>query len=417
MDLRGKKVTIIGAARSGIAAADLALALGGIPRISDARPLADIEPALAGLKDRSRVVVEAGGHTQAFIQDSDLVVASPGVWKDAAPVAWAREKNIPVWGEIELAWRYCTRPVIAVTGSNGKTTTATLIAEVLKAAGRRACLCGNVGTPFSRHVMDADVEIFVVEISSFQLELTELFRPRVAVLTNFSQNHLDRHPDMQDYFDAKRRLFMNQSPFDHAVLNFADEWARKVQGSTKAQIRFFNKDGDTGNPDHLAVLEVARVMGIADEITHKVFETFPGVEHRLERVRVLDGVTYINDSKDTTVESGRWALMMVPAPIIWICGGGGKNLEYDSLRDLARKSVKKMIILTQDESSRKTLHRTFDGVVPVEDHTDMAAAVRSARAQAVAGDKVLLSPMFTSYDMFDNFEHRGRVFKEIVNSL
>ena len=210
MQLTGKKVCVIGAAKSGLAAANMVVALGGTAGISDAKAMADLEPALSGLADRSRIRVEAGAHTKAFITDSDLVIASPGVRKDAQPLAWAREAGIPVMGEIEFAWRLCRKPGIAVTGSNGKTTTVTLIARVLEAAGKKVCLCGNVGTPFSQHARREDVDIFVVEISSFQLELCDTFRPHVAVFMNFSKNHLDRHPTMQDYFEAKARLFRCQ---------------------------------------------------------------------------------------------------------------------------------------------------------------------------------------------------------------
>ncbi len=417
MELKGKKVTIVGAARSGIAAADLALAKGACVRITDAKPLADIEKSLAGLRDRLKVVIESGAHTPAFIEDSDLVVASPGVWKDAQPLQWARAKGVPVMGEIEFAWRFCTKPVVAVTGSNGKTTTVTLIAEVLKAAGKKVCLCGNVGTPFAQHVLTSDVDYFVVEISSFQLELCDTFRPHIAVLTNFSQNHLDRHPDMQDYFDAKKRLFMNQAGSDFAVLNARDEWARKIPEHICSRVVFFNQDGQARNPNQLAVLDVARIIGISEDTAEKVFAAFPGVEHRIERVRVLDGVEYINDSKATTAESGAWAMTNVPGPIIMICGGSDKGLDYCLLRETVKKNVKKMIVLTRADVVRRKMHEAFEGVIALEDHTDMQEAVRSAREQARPGDKVLLSPMTASFDMFDNYEHRGKVFKQIVNSL
>ncbi len=417
MDIQGKKITIIGAAKSGIAAADLARDMGAVVKISDGKKMDEIDGMLSLLKDRSAVVIEAGGHTKAFIQDSDLVVASPGVWHDAEPLKWAREAGIPVLGEIEFAWMFCKKPVVAVTGSNGKTTTVTLITKVLEAVGMRACLCGNVGTPFSKHVLDERVDIFVVEISSFQLELCDTFRPHVAVFINFSKNHLDRHT-MQEYFDAKARLFMNQVATDFAVLNARDEQVSSLKKKLSAQVKFFNKPGETINPDHLAVLEVARIFDVPDVVARKVFETFPGVEHRTEKVRILDGVTYINDSKATTAESGAWALALLSGPIIMIAGGHDKgDIDFSSIIPLARAKVKKMIVLTREDVVRQRLHKAFEGVVPLEDQTDMAEALRSARAQAIEGDKVLLSPMFASFDMFTNFEHRGKVFKEIVKGF
>ena len=417
MELKNKTITVIGAAKSGIAVANVVLNLGGKPKITDTKPLIEIETALKGLSDRSKTSIEAGGHTKDFVLASDLIVVSPGVWREAEVLKWAREKGIPVIGEIEFAWQFCKKPVIAVTGSNGKTTTVSLIAKVLEAAGKKVELCGNVGTPFSQMVLSENVDYFVVEVSSFQLELIDTFCPYISVFLNFNQNHLDRHSDMQDYFNTKKRIFMNQGNVDYAVLNAKDEMVCRLKVELKSQMRLFNKGNEQFNPNQLAVLEVSRIVGVADAITFEVFKKFPGVEHRMEIVRKLNGVEYINDSKATTVESGRWALGSVSAPIIMICGGGEKNLEYNDLRDLVKSKVKKMIVLTQEDGVRKKLHRTFEGVIPLEDHDDMREAINSAYMQAVSGDKVLLSPMFTSYDMFNNFEERGKTFKEIVNGL
>lgn len=416
MDLKNKKVTIIGAARSGIAAANLVLSLGGQPRISDAKPRKDFEATLNGLSDPSRVVIEDNGHTKDMICSSDLVVASPGVPRDAQPLEWARAAGIPVWGEIELAWRACRKPVIAVTGSNGKTTTVTLISKVIAASGKKVCLCGNVGQPFSQFAT-GDFDYFVVEISSFQLELIETFKPYIAAILNFSQNHLDRHPDMQDYLSAKKRIFLNQTKSDFALLNAQDGILTKMAPELKATVRFFNDGKTPRNPNQLAALEVARILGIPDAIAFEVFDNFKGVEHRIESVRTINGVEFINDSKSTTVEAGRWALTQVKGPVILIAGGHDKGMDYSVLRELVGKTVKKMIVLTREEQSRVSLHKSFDGVVPIEDQTDMREAIVSAQRQSRPGEKVLLSPMFASFDMFKNFEERGKVFKEIVNSL
>jgi UDP-N-acetylmuramoylalanine--D-glutamate ligase len=415
MDLKGKKVTIVGAARSGVAAANLVLQQGGILKITDAKPLADIEPSLAGLRDRSAVIIESGAHTRAFVEDSDLVVASPGVWRTAEPLAWAREKRIPVMGEIEFAWRFCKAPVIAVTGSNGKTTTVTLITEVLKAAGKNVCLCGNVGTPFSQHVLTPGIDFFIVEISSFQLELIETFRPHVALLTNFSQNHLDRHPDMQDYFNAKVRLFMNQTPSDFALFNAQDEWSMKASGHTRAKVVTFNEKGEVRDANHVAVAQIARILGTPDEITLSVLASFKTIEHRREFVRSLDGVDYVNDSKSTTVEAGRWALERAQKPLVIIVGGSDKHMDYTPLKDLVKQKVRIMLSMG---AIRQQFKDTFDDVVRV-DVIDgpMDEVVAHARRIAQPGECILLSPMTASFDMFDNFEHRGEVFKQIVQGL
>ena len=229
-DLKNKKVTIIGAARSGIAVANAVLRLGGIAKISENKPLDEFSPQLKELSDPAGVTIEAGGHTQAFIQDSDYVVLSPGraSWM-LYRCKWARERGIEVMGEVEFAFRLCPCPMVAVTGSNGKTTTSTVIAEILKHAGRQVCLCGNIGSPFSKHVLDLKpTDTVVLEISSFQLESTIHFKPHVAVWTNFSQNHLDRHKDLEEYFQAKCKIFANQDSEDFAVLNFLDPRTSEV---------------------------------------------------------------------------------------------------------------------------------------------------------------------------------------------
>ncbi len=406
----GKKVTIIGAARSGIAAADAVLRLGGIAKISESKPLDQFSDA--------RVIIEAGGHTQAFIQDSDYVVLSPGVRLDALPVKWARDRHIEVMGEVEFAFRLCPCPVVAVTGSNGKTTTSTVIAEILKAAGRRVCLCGNIGSPFSKYVLDLKpTDTVVLEISSFQLESTIHFKPHVAVWTNFSQNHLDRHKDLEEYFQAKCRIFANQDNKDFAVLNFLEPQHRKLAKRLKAKVLFFNtpdKPVGADNPNYLAAMQAARALGISDDICLKVFSEFKGVEHRLEFVRDLGGVDFINDSKSTTVEAGRWALERSLKPMVMICGGLDKRLDYSPLKSLVGKKVKHMIAIGQ---AREIMKSTFGDVVAVDTFTSLEEAVKAASKIAKSGECVLLSPMCASFDMFKDYEHRGRCFKEIVNSL
>ncbi len=416
MEISGKKIVILGAARSGLAAAKLALQLKAHPKISDRNPADKISEDQTWIK-KNNVPFQTGGHTRDFIQDSDLVVISPGVRIDAEPVRWAKEKNIPAMGEIEFASRFCKSPIIAVTGSNGKTTTSTLIKEILIGAGRKACLCGNVGTPFSEFVLTEPApDFFVLEISSFQLESIEHFRPHIAVFLNFNQNHLDRHKDMQEYFEAKKRIFENQTKEDFAVLNARDPWAKKI--SPKSQVRLFNQADQPGapfkNPNQAAVAAVAGILDIDLGVCRKVFERFKGVEHRLELVRTIDGVDYINDSKATTAEAGRWAMENIEKPIIMICGGRDKHIDFSVLEDIVYKKVKKMFIVGE---SREKIKKSFEKIIRVELCDRLEAAVQKAKECAHPGDCVLLSPMCTSFDMFKNFEERGRNFKEIVKKL
>jgi len=417
-NLKDKKVTIIGAARSGVAVANVVLRLGGFAKISENKQLEEFSAQLKELSDPDHVSIEAAGHTKTFIQDSDFVVLSPGVRPDAVPVLWARENHIEVMGEVEFAFRLCPCPVVAITGSNGKTTTSTVIAEILKGAGRQVCLCGNIGSPFSKHVLDLKpTDTVVLEISSFQLESTIDFKPYVAVWTNFSQNHLDRHKDLQEYFQAKCKVLANQDTNDFVVLNFLDPEHRKMAGRLKAKVLFFNtpdKPSAVDNPNYLAAMQAAKALGISEDICFKTFSGIKGVEHRLEFIRDLNGVDFINDSKSTTVEAGRWALERTLKPMVMICGGLDKHLDYSPLRSLVGKKVKHMIAIGQ---AREIMRSTFGDVVAVDTFTSLEEAVKAARGIARSGECVLLSPMCASFDMFKDYEHRGRCFKEIVNNL
>lgn len=420
MDLTNKKVTILGAKRSGVAVANLVLRLNGIPKISDNAPWDTSKKDLEKLISPQNVFAEWGGHTREFIEDSDLVVLSPGIRIDAPPVVWARAKKIPVMGEIELAWRFCSKPVIAITGSNGKTTVVTLIAKILEEAGRKVSLCGNVGIPFCNEVLNLeDKDLVVLEVSSFQLESIIDFRPHVAVILNFSQNHLDRHKDLPEYFEAKKRIFLNQHPGDYAVLNYSEPLLKNLARELKAKVLYFNspkvlKETPLRNPNQLAAMMIAKILGVSSSIVSKVFTEFKGVEHRLEWVRTLDGIEFINDSKATTAEAGRWAMESFEGPIFMICGGRDKNIDFFPLREIVRKKVKKMMVIGE---ARDKIKKAFSDVVPIEECPTLEEAVVRARKSASVGDRVVLSPMCASFDMFSNFEERGRVFKKIVQEL
>ncbi len=420
MDLKGKKVIIIGAGRSGMAASRLVVGAGGQVKISDKNPTPNTTEEFNQWAKAHQVEMEWGGHTRTLIEASDLVVISPGVRIDSEPVLWARAKHIPVWGEIELAYRFCSKPIIAVTGSNGKTTVSTLIKEVLVKAGRNACLCGNVGSPFSQYVThDEKIDFFVLEISSFQLESIEKFKPNIAVFLNFNKNHLDRHKDMQEYFKAKKRIFKNQTSRDFAVLNAQDPRVSALGTELKSLVHYFNRPEDsktTGidNPNHLAAIAAVQILNIAPDICKVVFRHFRGVEHRMEWVRTLNGVDYVNDSKATTAEAGRWALKNTGKPLIMICGGRDKNIDFTVLRDIVRERVKKMFVIGE---AREKIKKAFVDIVALEECDQLDTAVQQAQKNAAPGDCVLLSPMCTSFDMFKDFEDRGRHFKDIVNKL
>jgi len=422
MNLEGKKVTIIGVGKSGMAAAKLVSHCKGKVKVSDQNPQDKVSEDFKSWVNKEKIPVEFGGHTKSFIQDSDLVVLSPGVRIDAQPVQWAREKNIPVISEIELASLFCSKPIIAITGSNGKTTVSTLISKMIEASGKKACLCGNIGSPFSQYVFDLnEIDYVVLEVSSFQLEAIVDFKPYIAVFLNFSQNHLDRHKDMDEYWEAKKRIFVNQDENDFAVLNNDDSKIKSLSDTMKAKAVCFGLNDDidgfdqsNSNPNYIPVLAVANILGIHAQTCKKVFEDFKGVEHRLEKVRVIDGVDYVNDSKATTVEAGRWAIMNTKQSVIMICGGRDKNIDFSLLKNLVKENVKKMIVIGE---AKDKIKKAFEDVVTVEECDQLKDAVLTAKNSAVKGDCVLLSPMCASFDMFLNFEERGKVFKEIVLGL
>ncbi|MFA5059926.1 MAG: UDP-N-acetylmuramoyl-L-alanine--D-glutamate ligase [Candidatus Omnitrophota bacterium] len=420
MDLRHKRVAIIGSGKSGMAIAELVLHFQGQPKISEKAPQESLKNILEKWPQRKRVEMEFGGHTRKFIEESDMVVLSPGVPISAEPVAWAKAKDISVFGEVELAFRFCPCPVIAVTGSNGKTTVSTLIAKVLEETKRKVCLCGNIGSPFSSHVTSLKKnDLVVLEISSFQLESIIHFRPHVAVFVNFSQNHLDRHKDMEEYLCAKKRIFSNQKKNDFAILNYEDPIVKNLASEVQSKVSYFNSPGlseklGIRNPNHLAAAEVGRIFDVSPDQCKKIFSGFKGVEHRLELVRTIDGVDFVNDSKSTTPEAGRWALTTMEKPIVMICGGYDKKLGFDVLSDLVGRKVKRIFAIGQ---TKEKITKAFSGVVNVEECGNLESAVVSARRAAVPGDCVLLSPMCASFDMFKNFEERGKVFKQIVSQL
>ncbi|MCK5581178.1 MAG: UDP-N-acetylmuramoyl-L-alanine--D-glutamate ligase [Candidatus Omnitrophica bacterium] len=420
MELLDKKVTVVGCGKSGQAAARLSHKLKATVKVSESKSLESIPQDFQDWMSACAVAVEHDGHTQAFIEDSDLIVISPGVRPGAPVFLWARQKGIPVWSEIELAAHICPCPIIAVTGSNGKTTVVTLIQKVLEAAGRKAYLCGNIGRPFCVCVEELKKEDYVVvEVSSFQLETIETFKPYIAVLLNFSQNHLDWHKDLDEYWTAKKRICLNQDKNDYAVLNVADERVKSLASEIQARPVFFNNPGDcekfcVGNPNFLAVMAVAQTFGIDKDVCRKVFDSFSGVEHRLEKVRVLDGVEFVNDSKSTTVEAGRWALNNTDKPVVMICGGRDKNVDFSVLAHAVKQNVKAMIVFGE---ARGKLKDVFAPVVDVDECEGLEQAVFCARQKAEAGDCVLLSPMCASFDQFKSFEERGEVFKDIVRCL
>jgi len=443
IDLRNKKVSVIGAGRSGMAVAEVVKSLGGIPFVSDSDVAVrnKVNQRLSELDIESEFGVHSGK-----VFEGELIIVSPGVPANSKIVKGANSRGIPVWPEVELAYRICKGKIIGVTGSNGKTTTTTLLGEILKKGKRQTFVCGNIGYPFISIAAKVPVDGFaMVELSSFQLELIEEFRPDIAVFLNISPDHLDRHRDLAAYIAAKMRIFENQKSSDKAIINYDDVTLREGCNHLKAKTAWYSvqkpmESGVWADPDGDLMAGTIRIMdsrqlkikgvhnlsnacaatlaalevGIEIDDIVEVLRSFPGVEHRLEPVRLIGGVSFINDSKGTNVDSVHWALQAVSAPVILIAGGKDKGSDFSSLNDLIEQKVKCAVLIGQAASKIMAI---WEKTTQCRTAGNMEEAVEAAFAGAVGGDTVLLSPGCASFDMFEDFEHRGRVFKQAVEKL
>lgn len=448
MELKDKKLLVVGLARTGIALCRFLAEKGARVKFSDAKTAEELAPALKTVEDLP-LEMELGKHTLSFFLDADLIVLSPGVPMDLPPLLAAREKGIRIISEVELAFHFLRKPLIAITGTNGKTTTTTLVGQMLRDSGQSAFVGGNIGNPLIEFIARGQPEDWAVaEISSFQLEGIERFRPHISVLLNITEDHLDRYPDFKAYGQAKARIFENQTPEDYAVINADDPltqaWANRIaprvflfsrerivaRGSflMEGRIGFHGIDGvreefdlsrlqirGTHNLENLmAAIAVGKICGCANEDLQKSIEQFRGLEHRLEWVRELRGVNFYNDSKGTNVGSVVKSLMSFDEPIWLIAGGKDKGGDYGPLRDLVAEKVKGLALIGEAQD------RIFEALGHLTEAVrlkTLEAAVKWAFSRATAGDVILLSPACSSFDMFANYEERGRCFKAIVHGL
>ncbi len=411
---KNKKVTVIGLARSGVACANLLHQSGAIVSVTEIKDGPQSRQACAKLSS-SEIKVELGKHSRSLIEQADLVVISPGVPLDSLCVNWVKEYNKLLISEIEVASILCPAQIIAITGSNGKTTVTTLIGKVLEAAQKKVFVCGNIGNPFCDEVKKLRESDFVVlEVSSFQLETIKDFKPKIAVILNLTPNHLDRYNNLQEYLDAKKRIFMNQDQNDFLVLNADDPLLSAAASGAKSEVVFFTKEEGL-NPNQSAVMAVGRILGVELKQIQKVFQEFKGIEHRLEEVAEINGVKFINDSKATTADSAIWAINNISSPIILIAGGRHKGIDYRVILDAAKGKIKQAFLI--GEAKDIIAADLGGGGFSIEKADTLKQAVTKAYAQASTGDCVLLSPMCSSYDMFTNYEERGRAFKRIVLDL
>jgi UDP-N-acetylmuramoylalanine--D-glutamate ligase len=447
----GRNVTVVGAARSGIAAALLLAERGARVTLTDASQ--ELDAIASSQLTHAGVTLELGAHRLETATSADLLVLSPGVPLDQPPIVAAREAGVRVIGEIELASRWLSGRIVAITGTKGKSTTTTLTGRMFTAGGLKALVGGNIGTPLSSQVAESTPDTFhIVEVSSFQLETTETFHPWIAVLLNLSSDHLDRHGSMEAYGAAKAKIFANQTADDWAVINADDPQTLALARAGRARKAVFSAStplvplssirliGRHLVGDVMAAATVARIAGVPHDAMVRAVESFTGLEHALEPVAVVDDVRFVNDSKATNIEAAQRAIESFDGGLVVIMGGRFKSGDFSLLREPLRVRGAKVIAIGE---ATPLIERAFEGAVPVERAASLEFAVRRAyelasaegreaargigtpqaerpeRGEAPPREKhvVLLAPACASFDMFRDYAERGRVFKKEVEKL
>jgi UDP-N-acetylmuramoylalanine--D-glutamate ligase len=446
--VRNLDVTVVGAARSGLAAVDLLQSHGARVTLAEMAPHLPETVSADALRSRG-VRVELGPHTIGQFTRAHLLVVSPGVPLEQPALAEARSAGVPIIGELELAARWVRGRVIAITGTKGKSTTTTLASRMLTEAGLDAPAVGNIGSPWCARVdASTPATVSVVEASSFQLESIDTFHPWIAVLLNLSPDHLDRHPSVEAYAAAKSRIFLNQTQSDWAVVNADDPSALALAKGARAQRFDFSLDGTLAEgvtveagvivrragglsapllplgavnlpgrhllSDVLAAAAVACLAGVPPEAMHRAVSGFHGLPHALERVGVIDGITYVNDSKATNIASAHRAIESFKRGVVVILGGRYKGGQFEDLREVV---ADKCVAVVAIGEAKGLVRAALAGVVPVHDAESMGEAVRQGRALAPAGGTVLLAPACSSFDMFVDYQARGRAFAEEVRRM
>jgi len=450
MRIKGRPISIIGAAKSGLAAAKCLNELGAKVFLSDIQSFARLKPIIEEFGLSSTVEIESGGHTEKVLQ-ADFIVLSPGVPLDIPILRKAKELGIPVHSEIEIAYRLSKGRRLVVTGSNGKTTTTTLLAKFCETSFSKVFLGGNIGIPmmeFAAETKESDLQ--VLEVSSFQLETISSFTPDIGIVTNFFENHLDRYPSFEAYCQAKERIALNMDGEKWLILNSDQPSMEKFSNHVKCRVAWFGwdikdrfpavtvKDGNFifrdsdkksrvlfpeksikiigrhNRENIMAAALGALLIGVDASEFEKVVMDFPGVEHRVEWVRNWNGISFINDSKGTNCAASIIALKACNPPIILIAGGRDKGTDLSEWVDMLRERAKGVVIYGE---AKERFRAALEGFVSLRVAASFDEAVQMASAWGTAGDTVLLSPACSSYDLFPNFEVRGRTFKELVRKL
>ena len=446
--LKGKRTVVVGMAKTGMAAAEFLLQQGAAVTVSEIKTEGEVGVSAQRLRSLG-VEVELGVHSLNTFLNADIIVLSPGVDPAIPPLEQARAKAIPIVSEVELASWFLRPSLIAVTGTNGKSTTTALIGHILSGWGKRVFVGGNIGTPLTEYLLrEEEADYIVAEISSFQLEAISTFRPWIALLLNLGEDHLDRHPTLSSYAAVKARIFLNQRSEDWAVVNNDNAIVRSLAPRVKGKLLPFGRaqnevagvwleDETTivcrgvGNEERfslervkikgmhnveniMAAIGATTICGMPATEIQQSLDSFEGLEHRLEWLGAWNGVSVYNDSKATNVASALTALMSLDEPIILLAGGRDKGGDYSLLRNPIKERVKALILMGE---AREKMQGAFQDLVPIHLVGGMEEGVREARSLAREGDAILLSPACSSFDMFTDYQDRGRTFKEIVLKL
>ena len=447
MELSNKKVLVVGLGTTGIATSLFLKKQGAQVTVSDIRSERELFPTVQRLSNLG-IAIEIDGHKRETFLKSELIVVSPGVPLEIQALRAAAEGGVEIISEIELAYRHIQTPIIAVTGTNGKTTTVNLLADIFKASGKKIFLGGNIGNPLIEFASkQQDEEYIIAEISSFQLEGIQSFKPYISVLLNLHHDHLDRYSSYEDYIAAKARIFMNQGNKEYAIINADDSEIQKLSSSINASTRYFSYEkavpygiyyrdhllhftNGTGQThftlDHLslkgihnlhnimAAVVASKLCGCPKRNIQQAIEHFKGLPHRLEFLKEHHQIKFYNDSKATNVSSVVRALESLDPPLILIAGGKDKGCDYHPLIPFIKEKVKVLILLGEAKEKMYQFLKSSTSIFIVETLED---AVKCALEQASSGDTILLSPACSSFDMFKNYEERGNAFKALVNNL
>jgi UDP-N-acetylmuramoylalanine--D-glutamate ligase len=424
MQFNNKRVTVVGLGNSGVNAAKLLRSRGAEVFATDSGDTVVLKKTAKDLENAG-CRVEIGGHTEAFIKNSDLVVISPGIENSSPALKWARQHRIRMIGEMELGYRFCRGRIIAITGTNGKSTVTTLVGQILKDAGKDAVVCGNIGNSLCGEISRINENTWVVlEVSSFQLESIDKFRPYIAVILNITDDHMDRYSKLSDYRAEKLKIFRNQAKDDILILNGDAAELKELEKMAASKVMLYKKEGSgvfetslkgTHNYENIIVSRlIGSLAGVDDASIRRTVKSFKALSHRFETVRVKNGVEYIDDSKGTTVDSTLRALQSCDRPVILIAGGKDKHSDYGYVRKAVADKAKAVILIGE---AALAIRKALAGATELYDAADMASAVRKAGELARSGEIVLLSPMCSSFDMFSSYKERGDVFRKAVEAL